>query len=226
MSIINKLHKSSVLGRVFHTLNYCLQKELKDCKTVLDLGCGPSSPLQYCKNVEYSVGVEAFKPYLNESKKKKIHTKYLQKKIQDLDFKKNSFDAVILIEVLEHLSKKDGLKILKLAQKWAKKKVIISTPNGFFPMDKVDNNIYQRHLSGWSVDELKKMNFKVSGVSGIKFFYLSSNSVHSLINENDLFLNIRFKPKKFFYILNALLQIVTHYNPKLAFGLFAVKEVN
>ena len=35
-SVIDKFHKSFFWGRIFHTLNYCLQKELSDCETVLD----------------------------------------------------------------------------------------------------------------------------------------------------------------------------------------------
>ncbi len=170
------------------------------------------------------MGVEAFGPYLDESKKNKIHSEYSDKKIEKLDFPENSFDAVIMIEVLEHLPEKIGLEILQKSEKWAKNKVIVSTPNGYFPMDAVDGNIFQKHLSGWSNARLKTMGFKCYGVSGIKFFYLNKNSVHSLINETDnIFSNIRFKPKKFFYIINSFAQIFSHYIPSISFGIFAVK---
>lgn len=212
-----------IIYRLVHKLDHCLQKELKGCNTVLDLGCGPSSPLKNCQNIKFSLGVEAFKPYLNISKKQKIHTKYLQKNILNLDFPKNSFDAIILIEVLEHLTKKDGQKILKLANKWAKNKIIISTPNLYFPMNEVDHNPYQKHLSGWSIPELKKIGFKVNGVSGLRFFYQSENQVNSLI-KNNYYQNIKFKPKIFFYFLNAFFQIPNYYFPKFTFGLFAVKS--
>lgn len=208
---------------IFHPLDYCLKQQLKDCQTVLDLGCGPSSPLKNIRNIKYSVGVELFTPYLKLSKSQKIHTKYLQKNILELDFPKNSFDAVILIEVLEHLSKQDGQKVLKLANKWAKNKVIISTPNLYFPMDQVDNNPHQKHLSGWSIPELKKLGFKVNGVSGLKFFYKSENSVNHMINTKN-YQNIRFKPQPLFYFINAFFQIPNYYFPKFTFGLFAVKS--
>ena len=207
---------------LFHKLDYCLQKELKNCKTVLDLGCGPSSPLKNCQNIKYSLGIEIFKPYLNISKKQKIHTKYLQKNILDLNFPQNSFDAVILIEVLEHFSKKDGQKILKLADKWARNKIILSTPNFYFPMGEIDQNPYEKHLSGWSIQKLKKKGFKVNGVSGLRFFYQSKNSVKSLTNSH-CYENIKFKPKPLFYAINALFQIPNYYFPKFTFGLFAVK---
>jgi len=223
--IINKLHKSKFLGKIIHTLDYCLQNELKNCETVLDLGCGPSSPLQYCKNIKRSVGVEAFAPYLEQSKKKKIHSEYLDQKIEDLDFPENSFDAVIMIEVLEHLPEEIGIEILKKAEKWARKKVVVSSPNGYFPMEAVDGNLFQRHLSGWNSEKFKKMGFKCYGVSGVKFFYLKKNAVHSLISEDgNIFSNIRFKPKQLFYSINGFVQIFSYFFPTVAFGLFAVKN--
>ncbi len=213
-----------MINKIVHTLDYCIQRDLKDCQSVLDLGCGPSSPIKNCKNIKYSVGVEIFKKYLNLSKKQKIHTKYLNQDILSLDFPKKSFDAVILIEVLEHLSKKDGKKVIKLASNWAKNKVIISTPNEYFPMESVDKNTFQKHLSGWSTNELSKYGFKCHGVSGLKYFYTSENKVDSLIEGNN-YTNIKFKPKKLFYYINGILQIFTYFIPKIAFGIYAVKNV-
>lgn len=225
-SLINRFYHNEFSGRVFHTLVYCLQKELKDCQSVLDIGCGPNSPLWFCQNIKYSVGIEPFKPYLEESKKRKIHTKYLDKKIEELDFAKDSFDAVIMVEVLEHLSKNTGLKIMKKAEKWAKRKVIITTPNGFFPMGRVDNNIWQKHLSGWNSTEFKKLGFSCHGLAGIKFFYKRENETESIIDKTktDIYANIRFKPKIPFYFINALCQTFSFYFPKISFELFAVKE--
>ena len=171
--------------------------------------------------------MEAFQPYLEESKRKNIHTEYLKQRIEEVDFSRDSFDAVIMIEVLEHLTKETGLEILEKAEKWAKNKIIISTPNGYFPMGAVDSNAFQRHLSGWNIDALEKLGFKCYGVSGLKSLYLKENIVHSLNNEKDnTFSNIRFRPKKFFYVINGLLQVFSYYFPKKAFGLFAIKNKN
>lgn len=223
---LKKIYHNPFLSGIFHTLIFCLQKELSDCESVLDLGCGPDSPLQYCGNVKYSVGVEAFRPYLDESKKKRIHTKYLWKKIENLNFPDKSFEAVIMIEVLEHLPKELGDKILRKADDWARKKVIISTPNGFFPMENVDQNQWQKHLSGWTIEKFKRMGFSVKGLAGVKLMYKGTNQVCSMKtdNEQNLYMNIRFNPKKFFYILNAFFQIFTYYLPFLSFELLAVKK--
>lgn len=219
--MINKLHHSLVLGRIFHTLDYCLKEELKDCESVLDLGCGPSSPIQYCKNIKYSVGVEAFENYLETSKKNKIHSKYLNKRIEDIDFLEKSFDAVIMVEVLEHLSEEEGLKIVGKAEKWAKKKVIISSPNGFISQKEVDNNPFQKHLSGWNYKTMKELGYRINGLAGLKFL---RQEVQNDTMGEDLMTSIRFKPRFFWFIIATVSQILTFYLPSFSFELFSVKN--
>ncbi len=223
--IINQFHKSLFFGSIFHTLNYCLQEELRDCDTVLDIGCGPSSPLQYCKNIKHSVGVEAFKPYLIASQKNKIHNEYLDKNIADLDFLDNSFDAVIMIDVLEHLTDEKGIEILKKVEKWAIKKVVISSPNGFVIQQEADNNPLQKHLSGWSYGRMKKLGYVSHGLAGLKFLRCEGVNTDTMI-DGDMANSIRFKPKKFWFIVSAVSQIFVYFIPSLAYSLFNVKLKN
>lgn len=163
--LIKQLYYNRLLSRLFHTLVYCLKRELKDCQSVLDLGCGSDSPIKYC-NIAYSVGVDAFKPYIEESKSKKIHTNYILGDITKLNFEPQSFDAVILIDVLEHLEKEKGEQLLEKVERWARKKVILSTPNGFLPQRSIDENPFQAHRSGWIVEEIKKLGYKACGMAG------------------------------------------------------------
>ena len=190
---------------------------------MLDLGCGPSSPLKNCKNITYSIGVDSYKPYLNISKKSKIHNKYLKANISKINFPANSFDAVILIEVIEHLTKQEGKAILDKANIWARKKIILSTPNGYFPMTNYDRNPKQNHLSGWSRQQLTKLGFTCYGVSGLKFFYHQSNQTTNSLHNNQLTKNIKYRPKILFYLINSLFQIFNYYLPRYSFGLFAIK---
>ena len=220
-ALIQKLYFSSLFGSIFHTLNCCLKKELANCQTVLDLGCGPNSPIKHIPGIKSSTGVEAFKPYLIESQKNKIHTKYIHSKIKDLKFSPKSFDAVLLIEVIEHLPRKEGLKIIKKSEKWSKKKVIISSPNGFLAQEPVDNNPYQKHLSGWSHQKMKSLGYKTRGLAGLKFLRQKSESNTM---GDDILVSIRYKPKFFWFIIATLSQLITHFFPSLAFGLFCVKN--
>lgn len=225
-TLLEIIRENSCLGGLVHTLDHCLKSELKDCQSVLDLGCGPKSPIRDCGPFLYSVGVEAYGPYLEQSKRLGIHTEYIQKTLDAVEFPDKHFDAVVLTEVLEHMPKEEGLALLEKTRHWAKKKIIVSTPNGFFPMGEVDGNHFQRHLSGWEVDELRQLGFEVRGLSGAKFLYRKENAVHSLVHEEGgLYANMRFKPKFFFYLLNGFFQGIVYFIPKRAFGLFGVLYV-
>jgi len=219
--IIKSLYHHPVISRIFHTLVYCLKRELEDCDSVLDLGCGPDSPIKYC-GVKYSVGVDAFRPYIEESKKKKIHNKYILGDITKVDFEPKSFDAVIMIDVLEHLEKEQGRKLLEKAEKWARKKIIINTPNGFIKQPSLDKNLYQEHKSGWSVSNLAKLGFKCRGLAGLKFLRKPKNESDSM--GEDLTVSLRFKPKIFWFFVATLSQIFTYFIPQLAFELFCLLE--
>ena len=223
MKLLSRLYHNPFISRCFPTTVSLLQDALSDCESVLDLGCGPNSPIQHCHGVKYSVGVEYHKPYLNKSRNKKIHDKYLQRKIEKLAFKKNEFDAVIMIEVLEHLPKKYGYQILKNAKKWAKKKVIITTPNGYIHQKQLDDNPLQKHLSGWSVSDLSCLGFKVRGLAGLKFLRQEGNG--NSMDEN-IFKTIRFNPKPLWFVIATLSQSVITYVPSLAFELFAIYKHN
>ena len=217
--LISYIHHSPLFERMFHTLSYCLRTELKDCQTVLDLGCGWSSPLQFCKNIDFSVGVEAYKPYLDKSMRSGIHSKYMNKSIESVSFPERSFDAVILIEVLEHLPNKVGKRILANAERWAKKKVIVTSPNGFIEQKSYDRNPLQRHLSGWNALTMKELGFQSKGLQGLKILR-QPDSHHGKLTDT-----IRFRPRLFWFAVSALSQLLTYYTPSLAFDLFSVKKL-
>lgn len=220
--LINIIYNNPIFERIFHTSLYCLKRELKNCESVLDLGCGPNSLIQYC-HVPYSVGVDAYKPYLEESKKRKIHSKHILGNINKVKFPPASFDAVILLGVLEHLDKKNGSALISKMEKIAKKKVVISCPNGFLPQSDTDKNPYQVHKSGWDADEMKKFGFRVYGMTGLKM--LRRENISESLDDSDALLStIRFKPRFFWLIISELTQIATYYFPKVSFEIFCLKK--
>lgn len=222
--MVNKLifflHNNIFFKNIFKTLNYCIENNLKDCDTALDIGCGPDSPIKHCKNLSYKVGVEPFQQYIEISKRKKIHSKYINKNIFDLEFEENSFDAVLLIDIIEHMEKDKAKELIIMATKWAKKKVIISTPNGFVEQAMLDGNPLQKHLCGFTLDDLNLIGFKCKGMAGLKFFRKDQETVQM---NGELLNNIRFKPKIVFFVLASLSQIICHWFPKYSFSLFAIK---
>jgi SAM-dependent methyltransferase len=195
----------------FPSLKQYVKKELAGCKTVLDLGCGngTDSPLPGVA-LTYSVGVEIYQPYLEECRQKKIHSEYIKADIRKIEFKKGSFDAVLMLEVLEHLTREEGELMIDRCLRWARKKVIIATPNGYLEQDGYDHNPFQEHKSGWSVEDLHRRGFIVTGFQGWK----KLRGYRALP---------RYRPRLLWEIISDLTQKVTYHRPELAFRLLAVK---
>jgi ubiquinone/menaquinone biosynthesis C-methylase UbiE len=200
--------------RFFPDVTIILKRELSRCDTVLDLGCGHDSLIQYF-NIPFSVGVELFDPSLQESKRKGIHSQYIKADIRKIEFKPKSFDAVIATEVLEHLTKQEGEELLNKIGKWARRKVIVTTPNGYLwssCLDGYAKNPLQQHRSGWTVDELRRLGFRVFGSNGWKRLRGHKGAP-------------KYRPTFFWARISDLTQKVTYYYPNLAFQLLAVKRV-
>lgn len=192
-----------------------LGKSLSDCTSVLDVGCGDNSPLRTVKNIVYSEGIDIHKPSITVSKKNKIHQKYRIGDIQDIDvhYKDKSFDAVIAMDVIEHLKKNEAKVLIKKMENISRKKVILLTPNGFHDHEHFDNNPHQEHKSGWTVKELQKLGYRVSGLRSFKFI------------RGD-FATINLKPWLFWGIIAFVTEPVLYYFPELSYHLFAVKKVS
>lgn len=130
-----------------------------------------------------------------------------------LGFRSKSCDAVLALDVLEHLTKKDGLKLVKSMEKIAGKTVVIFTPNGFIHQFEHNGNVFQVHQSGWTVKEFKDMGYEVKGINGLKF--LRKEEAH-----------IRFRPRKLFGIIADVSQKFTYYFPNLAYQQLCVKKLH
>lgn len=76
-----------------------------------------------------------------------------------------SVDIISIIDGIEHLEKKTGLKVIKEMKRVARKQILLFTPNGFVKnephnaWDIEGGDEYQRHLSGWSIPELEDLGF-------------------------------------------------------------------
>ena len=182
--------------KIFPNYPVELKNAVGNCKSLLDVGCGSSSPIKLFSRNLYCVGVDTFKPSIDKSKKQKIHNKYVQMSIMDIvkKFEPNSFDCVLASDVIEHLEKKDGFKLIEMIETIARKKVIVFTPNGFLKQGEYDKNPWQVHKSGWTEAEMKNKGFKVIGINGWK----------PLRGE---FADIRFWPKYLWTIISDITQV-------------------
>lgn len=199
-----------VVGDYFYYSS--LQKELRGMETVLDVACGARSPLSEFKKTFYSVGIDIFKPSIEKSKKAKLHDEYKIGNVLSLDkfFKKKSFDAIVALDIIEHLEKKDGFKLLDQMEKIAKKKIIILTPYGFTQQHPFDKNPHQVHKSGWYPNEFLKKGYNVFGMRGFRFI-------------RGEYATIKYKPWFLWGLISTLSQFVVFKFPQISYQLLAVK---
>jgi len=192
-----------------------LGKLTKDCKSLLDIGCGDNSPIHPFSKRIYCVGLDIFEPSLEKSKKKKIHNEYYKIDYSQAEeiFEENSFDCVLASDFIEHLEKKEGYELLRIMEKLSKKKVIIFTPNGFLPTGEYEGNPWQVHKSGWTVEEMKKRGYRVYGINGFKGL-------------REGLAKIRFKPRPFWLLISNISQYYTKNHPEKAFHLLCVKDMD
>jgi len=192
-----------------------LTRELRDADRILDLGCGPGSPLGRVKKDlrpgVYMLGVDDFEPYIQKNKIDKIHSEYLKKNIFDADFPAKSFDCAVLLDVIEHFEEKDFLEFLAKLERMVKK-IIIMTPNGFTNQNEYDGNVYQIHRSGWTAKQMRGLGFTCYGTSGLKF----------LRGECAL---ARIKPRLIGNMICNLSEPLVYKHPERAYHLICVKNI-
>lgn len=190
-----------------------LNAQLSDCKSVLDVGCGSNSVIGTFPKIFYSEGIDIYEPSIKESKRRKIHAKYIVGDILDIDeyYKEKSFEAVIALDVVEHLEKKDARMLLKKMEKIAEKRIIILTPNGFIQQGDHKDNPYQKHKSGWSRRDFEKEGYVVYGLRSFKFL------------RGELAI-IKLKPWLIWGLFAFITEPLLYYFPDLSFDLFAIKN--
>jgi hypothetical protein len=216
LHIIKEIRKAAAAAyrKIFPDYPRELEKAVGGCKTLLDIGCGENSPVRHFSKKLHCVGVDAFGPSIRKSRAEGIHDRYYKMNILKIGgkFKPDSFDCVLASDVIEHLTKEEGLSLLAIMEKIARKKVIVFTPNGFLPQGEFDSNPWQLHKSGWDAEEMARIGYKVRGINGWKPL-------------RGAYATIKLRPVFFWSLLSDLTQLFTRSRPKYAFQLLCIKEM-
>lgn len=195
-----------------------LENLTTDCETLLDIGCGRDSPVKIVKNKK-TVGVDGFLPYIIQSKNNSIHTDYVLCDVRHLCFKEKSVDCAAAFELIEHLTREEGIELVKNMEHVAKRNIVLSTPNGWLEQDEFDGNKLQHHKSSWVSEDFKELGYTVFGINGMKLFrgrvQTSCAGVGSKSKLNFLNLLLNFA--------STILRRVVFYFPSTTSGLLAVK---
>ncbi len=191
-----------------------LRRALSGCESVLDVGCGPSPTLRQL-GVSHPVGIDGYKPSVDQAKKLNTHDEMILGDVRELDryFRPKQFDACVALDVIEHLTKNDGLRMMKAMERIALKKVVLFTPSGFLPQKHSANDDLQEHLSGWEPADMTSHGYEVAGLLGPK----------RLRGEYHV---IKKRPRVFWGLISLVEHFVwTRNRPEKAAAILCVKEL-
>lgn len=220
----NAAYSNQVVANLIHTTPACLREVLSDCSSVLDLGSGARSPVPAACDA-WTLGVELFEPSLLAAREQRTHDCFVRADLTKVEFAPRCVDAVVMLEVLEHLSKAGGAALLDRAERWARRRVVVSTPNGFVPQAALEGNPHQEHLSGWEIRELRERGYRARGLAGLKV--LRQENDHDVVQSDKeaMLASIRFTPRAFWLGVSGLSQLVTYHLPRWSFGVLYVRDV-
>lgn len=178
-------------------------------KIVLDVGCGRGlngSIIRATRDWSGAtiIGMDINKAALEFCDSFNIYDKLVNIELPKLPFKDKSIDFLLCTEVIEHLKKKDGQKLLKEIDRVCCGRAIVSTPNLFF--DTMEGEVEDEHKSVWKPSDFRKFGYKVYGL-GLKTPLLLGDRI------------LRIK-QALYYIFTPL----SYFIPELGGGLLCVKD--
>jgi hypothetical protein len=141
------------------------------------------------------------------------HSEYRRLDVRSIGdhFDRGSFEGVVALDLIEHLSRSEGVKLLDALETIASKRVVVFTPNGFLAQPPAPDNPYQEHVSGWTVDDFESRDYRVFGVNGWRPL-------------RGPYAAIRWRPNGFFWRLSLLTQPIVESRPRSAFQLLCIKD--
>ena len=158
--------------------------------------------------------MDLFRPSIERSRSAGIHTEYHELDVLQIDrhFEEASIDAVIALDLIEHLTQADGLALIERMERVARKRVVIFTPNGFLEQGEYGGNPWQVHRSGWTPDDFRTRGYRVNGLSGLKWL-------------RGQYATPRWRPLALWESVSKLSQPLAWRRPQLAYQLLAVKDI-
>jgi hypothetical protein len=171
---------------------------------VLDVGCGIRP--QTMKHTFVHICVDAHKQYLDVLTKtlprkgffaSRLKYVLLNKTVDFVidKFPRKSVDTIFLLDVIEHLDKVQGLKLINAFCEIARHQIVIFTPLGFISQDHpdgkdawgLDGGKWQEHKSGWTPEDFDdSWEFLVS-----KDFHKTDNLGNSHVSDVGAFYAIK-----------------------------------
>ncbi len=143
-----------------------LYNEVSKYDSILEIGCGEGRNLTRTACLT-KVGIDAFRPILDLYNKDDgiIRLNYnLQGGLTNLILP-NTFDSVMLIDIIEHFEKDFAFELLKQVEQVARHIIVAFVPVGNHPQTTDDrglgNDFFQTHRSTWYPEDFEELGYEV-----------------------------------------------------------------
>lgn len=190
-----------------------VHRALSGCRSVLDVGCGKGSLLRL-SGFEKLSGLEGYAPDAEIARRNQTHNEIFVGDVRQMDslFKPGQFEGCIALDVIEHLPKEEGLKMIRDMEAISSRKTVFLTPSGFLPQGHTDADDLQVHLSGWEPEEMRRHGYRVIGLLGPKSL---RGEYHAL----------KYRPKFVWGLISIVCHFLyTRWKPEKAAAILCVKE--
>lgn len=200
-----------------------LKKSIGEAETILDLGCGDGSLMEFIAiGEDWKVtGVDIFRKNITAAAKRKVFVQTIRRDIVDvveeMIKKRKKFDVVFCSQVIEHISREKGEQLLKIVDRVAKKRIVMGTPRGFMHQPDVflGDNPHQVHESGWNEEDFRKHGYKIFGVG-----FGPAWSEHGMARSDYKTVST------IVAVISYIMSPVVYYLPFLAAGMLCIKDTN
>jgi hypothetical protein len=131
-------------------------------------------------------GIEAYEKYITPVHKFIYNTIFIGNALDVLPTLENKYDLILIIDVLEHFSREDGLKLLQECLIHGKN-ILISVPKHVIFRGKAFNNPYEAHVFQWEKSHFRQLLPEIvfSDVGGSLIVYMGEKS-HEFLRERRL----------------------------------------
>jgi SAM-dependent methyltransferase len=157
-----------------YSLNRCVFDSLPNDftnKIVLDIGCGYGDwgflIRTRKKGIPELIGLEIWQPYIIKIRQMSIYDHLIKLKLPFIPFKDKTIDISVGCEIIEHLQKDAGLKLLTELERVTRQLIVVSVPinlpSGWIAS--LDNNPYQMHCSNWTPKDFMDRGFGIKYAS-------------------------------------------------------------
>lgn len=220
-----KTHKETFLLKILMNIPFSymglFRRSIGNPKTILDLGCGDGTFMKTLTKGKKCkiVGVDIFKDVVNRARSLGIYDSVVQGDVVEESRKmvqqKKRFDTIFCCQLIEHMSQKEGDKLLSILDHLATKRIVIATPRGLVEAEDLSgHNPHRHHISGWNIEAFSKRGYRVHGLG---FKYGLPKSGISKINNKII--------AYAFMIRTFLMQPFVYLFPSLGAGILAIKKI-